>query len=669
MMMMPSSLKSIILTCSYLPSFSSAWTSHQAIAPFTSRQLHFNTRLHPSLQFSHDRANNHRVIQTSTSLSSYETWGDGNLQSETFEELYSPYRQLSHDEDEVDSPYIPPWLIDRLAELGFTRPTLLQRKALDVLLPTLANLPSNLDNNNIDNINERTTEGNDDSNAPDAILHAQTGSGKTLGYLIPLLSRIDMSRSNIVQGVIVVPTRELGLQVVRVARRLCSAAVLDESVGDIESYDDDETEEDSAIGSTTDGITTMDSTKKKIVIMPLLQGSSTTRQRAWAWSSPPHIVIGTPSELHNMISRGGIKNIDAIKVVIVDEVDACLGSNYNFGTAKGESQARGVLHELLSRYLNPTYQQVERVNSFITDQDGKTYTVSSVDEEENRGLTRNYRQTILASATIPQHHHFMKQCVRNGWTLKEPVRVNVSPGALVPPTLKHVYIVCSEKKNKVGGMRRWLKKELAVNGSSSSSADATTTTKAASPRVIVFCDPRRPLDELADVLARDFNGVVWKEGYGMAQQEGYDAVISILRADDTVGARTAAMMGFRGPDESGSYSSYIGNQRKNTDGVAVENGVEHRDDVLRILLATDLAARGLDLPNISHVMNFDLPNDSDGDTYVHRGGRAGRLGKPGKVVSLITADQEFVLERLANRLSLDIYCVSRQVAKTSKHPR
>ncbi|KAL7510892.1 hypothetical protein ACHAXN_007797 [Cyclotella atomus] len=578
----------LIITCFQLHVYSFAWTSHHtSCAPFTSRNhLQRNSRaLQPSAI----------CLRTSTSLSSYETWGDGNLQPETFEELYSPSRKLSADDE--DGPFIPSWLIDRLAELGFTRPTLLQKKALDVLLPTLADSSSNEDQNDYGSINERTAERNN-LNAPDAILHAQTGSGKTLGYLIPLLSRIDMSRSNIVQGVIVVPTRELGLQVVRVARRLCSAAsVVDESDGDIQSYDDDETKED-AIDSTDDA-TTVDSTKKKIVIMPLLQGSSTTRQRAWAWSSPPHIVIGTPSEL----------------------------------------------------------QQVERVNSSI-EQDGKTYKVSSAEEEENRGLTRNYRQTILASATIPQHNHFMKQCVRNGWTLKEPVRVNVSPGALVPPTLKHVYVVCSEKKNKVGGMRRWLKKELgAVEGSTTS------------PRVIVFCDPRRPLDALADVLARDFNGVVWKEGYGMAQQEGYDAVISILRADDTVGARAAAMMGFRGPNESGSYSSYVGNQRSNTDGVATENGEGQRDDVLRFLLATDLAARGLDLPNISHVMNFDLPNDSDGDTYVHRGGRAGRLGKPGKVVSLITADQEFVLERLANRLSLDIHCVSRQVAKTSKQPR
>jgi ATP-dependent RNA helicase RhlE len=53
----------------------------------------------------------------------------------------------------------------------------------------------------------------------------------------------------------------------------------------------------------------------------------------------------------------------------------------------------------------------------------------------------------------------------------------------------------------------------------------------------------------------------------------------------------------------------------------------------RILVATNVAARGLDIPNVSHVINYDLPEDVD--TYVHRIGRTARAGKGGVAVTLL----------------------------------
>ena len=57
--------------------------------------------------------------------------------------------------------------------------------------------------------------------------------------------------------------------------------------------------------------------------------------------------------------------------------------------------------------------------------------------------------------------------------------------------------------------------------------------------------------------------------------------------------------------------------------------------LVRILLATDVAARGLDIDDISHVINFDMPRTAD--VYVHRIGRTGRAGKKGIAISLVEA--------------------------------
>lgn len=61
-------------------------------------------------------------------------------------------------------------------------------------------------------------------------------------------------------------------------------------------------------------------------------------------------------------------------------------------------------------------------------------------------------------------------------------------------------------------------------------------------------------------------------------------------------------------------------------------------------------------PQISHVFNLDLPMDGEG--YVHRGGRAGRLGRPGKIISIVTPSQEFAVRRLGNGICVDIKRIS-----------
>lgn len=69
-----------------------------------------------------------------------------------------------------------------------------------------------------------------------------------------------------------------------------------------------------------------------------------------------------------------------------------------------------------------------------------------------------------------------------------------------------------------------------------------------------------------------------------------------------------------------------------------------RQNQIKVLVATDVAARGLDIEDISHVINFDLPDDVE--IYVHRIGRTGRAGKTGIAITLATPAEQWRLRRI-----------------------
>ena len=73
-----------------------------------------------------------------------------------------------------------------------------------------------------------------------------------------------------------------------------------------------------------------------------------------------------------------------------------------------------------------------------------------------------------------------------------------------------------------------------------------------------------------------------------------------------------------------------------------------KDKQLTLLLATDLLARGIDIDSLECVVNFDVPRDIE--TYTHRAGRTGRMGKEGYVITLVTHPEE-----IKNSRNLQVY--------------
>ena len=72
---------------------------------------------------------------------------------------------------------------------------------------------------------------------------------------------------------------------------------------------------------------------------------------------------------------------------------------------------------------------------------------------------------------------------------------------------------------------------------------------------------------------------------------------------------------------------------------------------VKLLVATDIAARGLDIEHVTHVINFDVPNSSE--TYVHRIGRTGRVGRTGRAITFVTPAQRDEITRIEKRREND----------------
>jgi superfamily II DNA/RNA helicase len=538
-------------TNAFLPQLSSTFEPHRTTLPTLlggshhglQRRIHYQSRMH------------------SSSISS-----DSNLSEVTFRERYNDV--------------LPDWLLQKCEDCGWERPTLIQEKALDVIL----------------------------RDRRDAIVQAETGSGKTLAYLLPALAAVDGSRAA-VQALIVVPTRELGLQCAQVAKRLAAASV------------QKKTEEESAFEEDVDvgGAGSPPTKNNRIMVMSVLQGSQNRRQRAWAWADPPHIVIGTPNELCDMVKYGGIKRYNSVKLVVVDEVDACLLNNAGSLTSNLSSST---LHELLSKRLSPTYDDgssgtAKATESLIRGGSGGASTTTS---SQGARPINEQRQTIFASATIPQPRHFLKQCIQNQWTLRDPVHVCLQSGEqLLPSTLEHAYMVCSSEEKKVVSLQRLLQKIYTVSLLQQSSHSNSTSTNPTTKKVLVFMDPHRPMEQIANVMATTVTSTPQKkkgmmipaeeessssssdkpeknvvvQGGGAAAAAAAAAtaavtalppIFSVLRYEDNLSKRADAIAAFRGVPTSRSGCSEEEEDETPSSSFSPSLRVLFSTDMVRVLL-------------------------------------------------------------------------------------
>jgi superfamily II DNA/RNA helicase len=136
-----------------------------------------------------------------------------------------------------------------------------------------------------------------------------------------------------------------------------------------------------------------------------------------------------------------------------------------------------------------------------------------------------------------------------------------------------------------------------------------TNTSANVDQDVIRLEGKPKIDVLHDLLA----------------QEGFDKVLVFGRTKWGMEKLAKEL-----DDRGFKVASIHGNKNQNQRQRAIN---DFKSDKVAILLATDIASRGLDIPNVTHVINYDLPETYE--DYVHRIGRTGRADKTGKALSFV----------------------------------
>jgi len=325
----------------------------------------------------------------------------------------------------------------------------------------------------------------------DMVAQAQSGTGKTGAFVVGSLQLLDVTKP-VPQVLILGHTRELARQIHHVYTQI--GAMM--------------------------GIT----------VQLLVGGTSTDADRIQLEQSPPHIIVGSPGRVHDMIRRKNLKTHD-ISLMILDEAD-----------------------ELLSHGFK---EQIYKIFQFMN----------------------NDLQVALFSATMPSElNNLTSKFLRN------PIKILLKRELLTLQGIAQFYIGLDNDEHKYATI-----KDLFATLSIS--------------QAIIYCNSIRRVDDLHEAMKHD-EFPVERLHSGMEERERKE-----------------------------TYQRF-------------KNGA------CRVLIATDLLARGIDVQQFSIVINFDLPKSVH--TYLHRIGRSGRWGRKGIGINFMTRRDIAKLQEIRDFYSTEI---------------
>jgi translation initiation factor 4A len=308
----------------------------------------------------------------------------------------------------------------------------------------------------------------------DVIAQAQSGTGKTGAFTVATLQSIDVSKAK-TQAIILAPTRELAKQIYDVI---------------------------SSIGGMMTGLT----------LRLLVGGTSTAEDAADLRKSAPHIIVGCPGRVFDMIRRNHIHGSN-VHMLVLDEADEMLSAGFN--------------------------EQIYNIFQYMP---------SDI-------------QVVLFSATMPPELYNLTEKF-----MRSPVNIQVKAEQLTLEGIQQHYVALDDDVQKYLTLKD-LFKTISVS------------------QCIIFCNSTKRVADLHEAMLFD----------------GFP--VCCIHSGMEKGERDKAYKDFKA-------------------------------GIHRVLISSNVTARGIDIQQVSTVINFDMPQDVH--IYLHRIGRSGRWGRKGVGINFVT---------------------------------
>lgn len=462
----------------------------------------------------------------------------------------------------------------------------------------------------------------------DVVVSAATGSGKTLAYVLPMVSDISQGVVTRLRGVIVVPTRELVLQ----AKEVCEASAtafsgpgkktvkVGISMGNkqFEQEQADLVEEEQRFDPNGYDKWLREHFEQDLEASLFDESPRPLPGHVVDYHSKVDILICTPGRLVDHINRTKGFTLDFVRWLVVDEADKLLAQTFQDWLP--------VVMPLLSATTQTGARDFPDSNK-----SGVRKVILSATMTRDIGLLNGLKLSRPTLVTLEGVNEDKGQARQSKTEHVLPELLEESAVKTRDPNLKPLYLLDLLNGNHMNAMDDMSNdvqmKDASDDDTSSSESESDSETSDSD----TSNSEESESESEESYASKDLSSRKRKLSSPQLKETSFNTTVLIFTKSNETAIRLSRLLSLLSPKLStliGTLTSTTRTSQRRKTLRAFTTGK------LRILVASDLVARGIDLANLDHVVNYDMPTSVA--SYVHRVGRTARAGRKGHAWTLFT---------------------------------